>query len=121
MKVGAFMKKAEIEPKLAEIMDTIPECEGLIAVDAKGKVVAGQTLTDLDLGEIANAMKAIVSGAGDLGGVIKKGETLDVQVSFNEGFAQVTVGGAGMIIGIMGNDGRNSLSLLMRNMKTVVS
>jgi hypothetical protein len=56
-----------------------------------------------------------------LGGIIKKGDTLDVQVSFNEGFAQATVGAAGMIIGIMGNDGRNSLSLLMRNMKSVLT
>ena len=116
----APMKKAEIEPKLNEIMNLIPECEGLIAVDAKGKVVVGQTLTDLDLAEIAKAIGEIVQGASGLGETIKKGETLDVAISYGDGFAQVTVGAGGMIIGLMGNDGRNSLSLLMRNMKSVL-
>jgi hypothetical protein len=42
------MDKKELEKKLAELMDLVPECEGLIASDLNGKVLVGQTLTDMN-------------------------------------------------------------------------
>ena len=115
------MKKADVEPKLAEIMNTIPECEGLIAVDPKGKVIVGQTIDEsMDHAAIAKAVQGIVKGATGAAELVKKNGTTDVTVSYNDGFIQVVVEDTGMIIGLMGSDGRNSLSLLMRNMKTVL-
>ncbi len=114
------MKKEEIEPKLASLMDTVPECEGLIAADANGKVIVGQTITELDHGKIAKEIVTILNSAGTLGKLIKKGATLDVTISYNDGFAQITVGAEGILIGLMGLDGRNSISLLMRNMKSII-
>ncbi len=114
------MKKEEIEPKLASLMDTVPECEGLIAADANGKVIVGQTITELDHGKIAKEIVTILNSSGALGKLVKKGATLDVTVSYNDGFAQVTVGEEGILIGLMGLDGRNSISLLMRNMKSII-
>ncbi len=114
------MKKEEIEPKLATLMDTVPECEGLIAADANGKVIVGQTITELDHSKIAKEIVTILKSSGILGTIMKKGATLDVSISYNDGFAQVTVGTEGILIGLMGLDGRNSISLLMRNMKSII-
>ncbi len=114
------MKKEEIEPKLASLMDTVPECEGLIAADANGKVIVGQTITELDHGKIAKEIVTILKSSATLGALMKKGATLDASISYNDGFAQVTVGAEGILIGLMGLDGRNSLSLLMRNMKSII-
>ncbi len=114
------MKKEEIEPKLASLMDTVPECEGLIAADANGKVIVGQTITELDHGKIAKEIVTILNSAAALGKLLKKGATVDTTMEFNDGFAQVTVGTEGILIGIMGLDGRNSMSLLMRNMKSIL-
>ena len=42
------MSKEDLEPKLAEIMDQIPEVEGVIAFDVAGKVISGQTIENKD-------------------------------------------------------------------------
>ena len=42
------MDKKELEKKRAEVMDLVPECEGLIAADVNGKVIIGQTITDMN-------------------------------------------------------------------------
>ena len=47
------MNKEELEQKLAQLMDTVPECEGLIAADTEGKVIIGQTITELNHSKIA--------------------------------------------------------------------
>ena len=43
-----MVDKKLLEQKLAELMDIVPECEGLIAADSNGKVLVGQTITELD-------------------------------------------------------------------------
>ena len=43
-----MVDKKIFEQKMAELMDVVPECEGLIAADTNGKVLVGQTLLDMD-------------------------------------------------------------------------
>ena len=66
------MDKAVIEKKLAELMDAVPECEGLIAADLNGKVLVGQTILDSDHDAIAKACALIIKDSNDLGKNIKK-------------------------------------------------
>jgi hypothetical protein len=41
------MDKKVLEQKMSELMDLVPECEGLIASDLSGNVLIGQTITDM--------------------------------------------------------------------------
>ena len=62
-----MVDKKLLEQKLAELMDIVPECEGLIAADSSGKVLVGQTITDMDHSKIAKACVAIVKDSNTLG------------------------------------------------------
>jgi len=113
------MDKADIEKKLAELMDTVPECEGLIAADLEGKVIVGQTILESDHDAIAEACATIIKDANKLGSNIKKGALKDTTIELEEGFA-VIVGGADLIlIALAGSDGKASLGLLKRNLTSI--
>ncbi len=113
------MDKAEIEKKLAELMDIVPECEGLIAADLEGKVIVGQTILDSDHGEIAKICANIIKEANNLGSSVKKGALKDTTIELEEGFAVVVGSSELILIAVAGTDGKASLGLLKRNLMSI--
>jgi predicted regulator of Ras-like GTPase activity (Roadblock/LC7/MglB family) len=110
------MSKEKIEPKLAQLMDTVPECEGLIAADADGKVIVGQTITEMDHETIAKACAQIIKDSNTLGKDINKGELRNTTIELEEGFAVLVGSEKTVLIALTGPDGRASLGLLKRNL-----
>jgi predicted regulator of Ras-like GTPase activity (Roadblock/LC7/MglB family) len=113
------MDKAVIEKNLAELMDTVPECEGLIAADLDGKVIVGQTILESDHGAIAKSCAAIIKEINSLGSSIKKGALKDTTIEMEEGFAVIVGGSDVVLIALAGQDGKASLGLLKRNLMSI--
>ena len=113
------MDKKVIEQKLAELMDIIPECEGLIAADIDGNVIVGQTITEMDHKAIAKACSNIIKDSNRLGKDIAKGKLKTTTIELDEGFAIVVGSDKLLLIGLAGLDGRASLSLLKRNLISI--
>ena len=113
------MSKAAIEKKLAELMDTVPECEGLIAADKAGKVIVGQTITEMDHGKIAKACATIIKDSNTLGKDIGKGSLKTTTIELDEGFAVLVGSEKTVLIALAGTDGMASLGLLKRNLISI--
>lgn len=115
------MDKKVIEKKLAELMDIVPECEGLIAADANGKVIVGQTITEMDHDLIAKACANIVKDSNSLGKDIGKGNLKTTTIELDDGFAVLVGSDTLILIALAGLDGRSSLSLLKRNLISILT
>lgn len=113
------MDKAVIEKKLAELMDLVPECEGLIAADLEGKVLIGQTITEMDHGTIAKACASIMKNAHVIGSKIDKGNLRDISIELNDGFTVMVSSSEMIFIALAGIDGRSSLGLIKRNLMNI--
>lgn len=109
------MSKEEMEPKLVQIMDVVTECEGLIYANMDGKVIVGQTLTEMDHAQIAKGCAEILKTT--VGKSIGKGNLKELSLSFESGFGVIATDGKHLIIGILGMDGKNSIGLLSRQLK----
>ncbi|MFX1238641.1 MAG: roadblock/LC7 domain-containing protein [Promethearchaeota archaeon] len=114
------MDKKAIEKKLAELMDAVPECEGLIAAHTDGKVIVGQTLTEMDHGSIAIACSSIIKDANTLGVKTGKGALKDTTIELESGFAVIVSSASVVLIALAGTDGRPSLGLLKRNLTSII-
>lgn len=110
------MSKETIEPKLAQLMDLVPECEGLIAADLDGNVIVGQTLTDMDHEKIAKACAKILKDSNTLGNDLGKGNVKNTTIELDGGYAVLVGSEKILLIALAGNDGRASLGLLKRNL-----
>lgn len=115
------MSKEIIEPKLAELMDTVPECEGLIAADMSGNVLIGQTLTEMDHGKIAKSCAQIIKDSNALGADIGKGKLTTITVELAEGYVVLTGSENAILIALAGPDGKASLGLLKRNLLKIAN
>ncbi|TFG02881.1 MAG: roadblock/LC7 domain-containing protein [Promethearchaeota archaeon] len=113
------MDKKELEKKLAELMDIVPECEGLIAADMNGKVIIGQTLTDMNHDSIAKSCSTIVKDSNNLGKDIGKGSLKTTTIELENGFAVLVGSNEHVLIALAGLDGKASLSLLKRNLMSI--
>ncbi|TXT60107.1 MAG: Roadblock/LC7 domain protein [Promethearchaeota archaeon] len=113
------MSKETIEPKLAQLMDLVPECEGLIAADTDGNVIVGQTLTEMDHGSIAKACAKILSDSNTLGNDIGKGTVKNTTIELEGGYAVLAGSEKLLLIALAGVDGRASLGLLKRNLISI--
>ena len=114
-----MVDKKVLEQKLAELMDIVPECEGLIAADSSGKVLVGQTLTDMDHEKIAKACAAIIKDSNGLGSDIGKGSLKTTTIELENGFAILVGSEETILIALAGFDGRSSLGLLKRNLLSI--
>ena len=113
------MSKADIEKKLAQLMDTVPECEGLIAADLNGKVIVGQTITEMDHAKIAKSCVSIIKNSNTLGTNIDKGSIKTLTIELEEGFAVLVGSEKSVLIALAGIDGNASLGLLKRNLISI--
>ncbi|HEY0090694.1 MAG TPA: roadblock/LC7 domain-containing protein [Candidatus Lokiarchaeia archaeon] len=114
------MSKEAIEQKLAKLMDTVPECEGVIAADKDGKVIVGQTLTEMDHAKIAKACVSIIKESNTLGKDLAKGSLQNTTIELDKGFALLVGSEKVVLIAIAGNDGKASLGLLKRNLISIL-
>jgi predicted regulator of Ras-like GTPase activity (Roadblock/LC7/MglB family) len=110
------MDKKVLEQKMSELMDLVPECEGLIASDLSGNVLIGQTITDMDHKLLAKDCIAIVKGSKSLGENLGKGKIKTTTIDYDNGFAVVSSSDELIIIALAGLDGKASLSLIKRNL-----
>lgn len=113
------MSNKELEPKLAELMDSVPECEGLIAADLDGKVLVGQTITEMDHAEIAKACVQIMKDSNTLGSDVSKGDLKNTTIELDEGFIVIVGSENIVLIALAGTDGKASLGLLKRNLISI--
>jgi len=113
------MDKKTIEQKLAQLMDLVPEVEGLIAAEPSGNVIVGQTLTEMNHGKIAKACAAIIKDSNALGDDIGKGSLKTTTIELDEGFAVLVGSDKVVLIALAGQDGKSSLSLLKRNLISI--
>ncbi|MHA1264957.1 MAG: hypothetical protein ACTSRS_06935 [Candidatus Helarchaeota archaeon] len=114
------MSAKEIEAMLERVMDQIPEVEGLIACDATGKKLTGQTITEMDHEAIIKAVLTTFKAANELGKHTEKGAVSVVRVNCEEGYTMIVGSSKLILIGITGLDAVNSLSLVVRNLKTIL-
>ncbi len=111
--------KEVIEKKLAKLFDVVPETEGLIASDLEGKVITGQTITDMDHNGIAKACTTLLKNVNALGETTGKGGIKTAIIELEEGYAVIVSSDNGILIALAGLDGKASLSLLKRNLISI--
>ncbi len=114
-----MVDKEVIEKKLAQLFDVVPETEGLIASDLEGKVIVGQTITDMDHNGIAKACATLMKNANAFGGTTGKGGIKTATLELEDGYAVVVSSGNGILIALAGLDGKASISLLKRNLISI--
>jgi len=115
------MDKKVLEQKLSELMDLVPECEGLIASDLSGNVLVGQTLTDMDHKSLAKECISILKASNVLGEKVGKGNLKTTTTEYENGFAVVSGSATLILIALAGLDGKASLSLIKRNLIKILS
>lgn len=114
-----MVDKKVLEQKLAELMDIVPECEGLIAADSNGKIIVGKTITDMDDSKIAKACVTIVKDSNTLGKDTAKGGLKTTTIELEDGFVVLVGSEENTLIALAGLDGRSSLALLKRNLISI--
>ncbi|HUW89281.1 MAG TPA: roadblock/LC7 domain-containing protein [Candidatus Nanopelagicaceae bacterium] len=114
-----MVDKEVIEKKLAELFDVVPETEGLIASDIEGKVIVGQTITDMDLNGIAKACATLIKSSNALGENTGKGRVKSATLELEDGYGVIVSSDKGILIALAGLDGKASLSLLKRNLISI--
>ncbi|GAG74706.1 unnamed protein product [marine sediment metagenome] len=114
-----MVDKKVIEGKLAELFDIVPETEGLIAADLEGKVIVGQTITDMNHSGIAKKCSAIIKESNGLGENTGKGGLKSATIELESGFAVIVGSDTGILIALAGLDGKSSLTLLKRNLVSI--
>lgn len=102
-------------------MDDIPEIEGLIALDAKGKVLVGQTITEMDLDAIAKAAKASFDAGKGLGGAVGKGTVISLNIALENGSSCVVGNDKVIIVSLQGQDASTSIALILRSLKSLLA
>ena len=110
------MDKKVLEQKMMELMDLVPECEGLIASDLSGNVLVGQTITEMDHKLLVKDCIAVMNGSNALGSNLGKGNLKTTTVEYDNGFAVIGSSDTIIVIALAGLDGKASLSLIKRNL-----
>ena len=113
--------KESIEKKLAELFDIVPETEGLIASDLEGKVITGQTITDMDHNGIAKACATLIKNSNTIGENTGKGNLKSANIELEDGYVVIVSSDKGILIALAGLDGKASLSLLKRNLISIAN
>jgi predicted regulator of Ras-like GTPase activity (Roadblock/LC7/MglB family) len=115
------MDTEELEQRLAELMSTLSECEGLIVADKDGQVLVGQTLVERDLDSIAKAAASLINNSANLGGAVDKGSMKNAVFEYGGGFAILVNSDDKIFIALLGVDGRSSSTLLKRRLNSIAN
>ena len=116
-----MVKKADVEPQLAQLMDTIPEVEGIAAVDRKKKkVIVAQTITDMDHDTIAKSTITTIEDASKLGGAIEKGVVTELSLKAAEGYCVIVASDDVALMVLTGEDAASSVGLILRNLRVIL-
>jgi hypothetical protein len=111
------MKSEEIGLKLSPIMTNVSVCEGLIYAKTSGEVIIGQTLTEMDHNSIAKNVADMFKIKIP---ALEKGEITDLTIGVEEGTLLAVIKDDEMVIGVLGEDGKSSVGLLLRQLKNIM-
>ena len=120
MGVAFMLGKKEIEQILAEIMDTIPELEGLIAAAQTGKVVAGQTLREMDHNAITTSIATLLKETKIVSKAVDQGPVQSMYLETDKGYTVAVTASKTMVVAIAGKDAAPSLGLIIRSLRSAV-
>lgn len=120
MGVAFMLGKKEVEKILAEIMDTIPELEGIITASSSGKVVAGQTLRETDHNAIVSSIVTVLKETKNVNKAVDQGPTQAMYLETNKGYTVAVTASKTMIVAIAGKDAAASLGLIIRSLRAAV-
>lgn len=115
------MSQSEAEKILAELMDKIPEIEGILLLDPAGNVSVGKTITQMDHAEIAKNAASIIASARELNKSIEKGDANIAYVEGDYGYAVMANSEKAILLAIIGKDAASSLGLIIRDLKIALS
>ena len=116
-----MVKKDDIEPQLAQLMDSVPEVEGIAAVDRKKKkVIVAQTITDMDHDAIAKNAILTVENASKLGAAIEKGKVTELSLKAFEGYCVIVASDQLIFMVLTGSDAASSVGLILRNLRVIL-
>jgi len=111
------MDLKELGPKLERVMGIVPVCEGVILAKISGKVIIGQTLTEMDHAAISKKVAEIFQISIEK---VDKGPLVDLTLGMEKGVVLAVKKGDDMLIGILGSDGMSSVGLLLRQLKNIM-
>ncbi len=120
MGVALMLGKKEVETILAEIMDTIPELEGIIAASSAGKVVAGQTLREMNHSAIVSSTIAVMKETKNVNKAVDQGPTQLLYLETNKGYTVAVTASKTVVVAIAGKDAAASLGNIIRNLRSAV-
>jgi predicted regulator of Ras-like GTPase activity (Roadblock/LC7/MglB family) len=120
MGVALMLGKKEVEQILAEIMDTIPELEGLITASQTGKVVAGQTLRDMDHNAITSSIIGLMKETKTVSKAVDQGPVQAMYLETDKGYTVAVTASKTLVVAIAGKDAASSLGLIIRSLRSAV-
>jgi len=111
-----------IEKLLNDLMNEIPDIEGLILSRNNGDLIVSQTIfPDLDDNQISKTAVVAAESALRLSGTIDKGEVKELNVEFEEGFCLITSKHDLVLTVICATDARSQLGLIKMNLQKTLS
>jgi predicted regulator of Ras-like GTPase activity (Roadblock/LC7/MglB family) len=120
MGVALMLGKKEVELILAEIMDTIPELEGIIASSQTGKVIAGQTLRDMDHNAITKSVVGLLKETKTVSKTVDQGSVQSMYMETDKGYTVAVTASKTLVVAIAGKDAAPSLGLIVRSLRSAV-
>jgi predicted regulator of Ras-like GTPase activity (Roadblock/LC7/MglB family) len=112
-----MLNKKAVEKILSDVMDTIPELEGIIAASAAGKVVAGQTLRGMDHSAIVESITGLLRDSKTVNKAVEQGATQVLYIETEKGYTVAVDASKCVAVAIAGKDAAPSLGLIIRNLR----
>jgi predicted regulator of Ras-like GTPase activity (Roadblock/LC7/MglB family) len=106
---------------LADLMDKIPEIEGIMLLDKNGNISVQQTITQMNTSAIAQSAAVMIASAKDLNKSIDKGEANVAYVEGDNGYAVLANSKKAILMAIISKDAAQSLGLIIRDLKMTLS
>jgi len=115
-----MLNKKAIEQILSQIMDIIPELEGLIVASASGKVAAGLTLTEKDHNKIAASILALHNESKNVNTAVNQSTSQVLYIESENGYTIAVHALKTFAVAIAGKDAAPSLGLIIRSLRRAV-
>lgn len=115
------MSKSKTEELIAELMDKVPEIEGIILLDKNGNVSVGQTITQMNHSVIAKNAAVMIAAAKELNKAIAKGDANVAYVEGDKGYAVMANSDKAILLAIISKDAAQSVGLIIRDLKVTLS